>query len=496
MKLIKRIGYLLLLLSVLLMLLLFACAWKPELAGQIADRLYADRVEQQETEEEQEGEAVSPNEEEGLKTDTENESEDGGEENAERAQSTDAAYIAPDREKILVPEEVRGKNGYQEITGNDSEVGEEEAGKLQDVLSVGETGDGLLFDPLYYPYYEMLDEKGQHLYRQIYANAKVLNAEFAPIEPVKARQLRDIFSAVYNDHPELFWVDTAYSCKHMRNGDCVEIGLSFHRTADNLEKENAVFEGAAEEILSAARGLSNDYDKERYVHDMLVRKVDYVKSAEMNQSAYSALVNGRSVCAGYARAFQYLLQQLQIPCYYCTGYAGESHAWNIVSLEDGFYNVDVTWDDNDEGLDDYFNKSDADYADTHVREELSVYLPPCTGELYRSEETPEEDGESGRRTSADAGFDEDDIMHSMEEYYEKCGERIVQNGTGEYSFDIVIEGGDLYKEWEKAYDKDGYKEGYMIEAMRRIGAKSCHIRLTTEKLQQERYLITHELQLH
>ena len=53
------------------------------------------------------------------------------------------------------------------------------------------------------------------------------------------------------------------------------------------------------------------------------------------------------------------------------------HAWNIVALEDGYYNVDVTWDDTPGGEYDYFNKTDEEYADTHVREELSVNLPVC-----------------------------------------------------------------------------------------------------------------------
>ena len=100
----------------------------------------------------------------------------------------------------------------------------------------------------------------------------------------------------------------------------------------------------------------------------------------MNQSAYSAVVNHETVCAGYARAFQFLLQQYGIPCYLCVGYAGEPHAWNIVCLDGKYYNVDVTWDDTEEesGVSyDWYNRSDADYATTHLRQGLSVNLPPC-----------------------------------------------------------------------------------------------------------------------
>ena len=141
-----------------------------------------------------------------------------------------------------------------------------------------------------------------------------------------------MFSAVYNDHPELFWLETAYACKYRENGQCVEIELKFNRTAQDLENARQIFRENADQILAGVQALPDSYGREKAVHDALIDKITYDMGAEMNQSAYSAMVNGRTVCAGYARAFQYLLQQLGIPCYYCTGYAGENHAWNIVEL--------------------------------------------------------------------------------------------------------------------------------------------------------------------
>lgn len=501
-KLLKGILYLFMLLSALLMALMFLCAWKPEMTEKIAKALFEEDGEALPGEAAGDGPGgpVLPGE---IRESAFDQEEDANGESGESARTQDGesggevrptAYIPPEKSTISIPEEVAGKNGYQEIAGDDSEIEEEEAKALVDSLGTGETGDGLSFDPLFYPYYNMLDENGQHIYRQIYANARVLQPAFAPVEPITARKLRDVISAVYNDHPELFWLETSYACKHLGNGQCVEIDLQFNRTAKNLERENAAFESAAAEILSQAETFGTDYDKERYVHDTLLKQVDYVKSAEMNQSAYSALVNGRSVCAGYARAFQYLMQQLGIPCYYCTGYAGEDHAWNIVKLEEDYYNVDITWDDTGEGTYDYFNKTDKDYADTHVRQELAVNLPPCIGEKYRNGSTAE--GEGGLRSSADLGFTEDEILRSLPDYYNECFAEILERGSGSYAFSKVLEGENLYQEWEAAYDDESYRDEYLIEAMRTVGAKSCHLNLVIEKLQQDRYLITHELELH
>lgn len=54
----------------------------------------------------------------------------------------------------------------------------------------------------------------------------------------------------------------------------------------------------------------------------------------------------------------------------------------MIRLDDGFYNVDTTWDDTGDGTYDYFNKTDADYASSHIRRDLSVYLPPCNGQVW------------------------------------------------------------------------------------------------------------------
>lgn len=318
-------------------------------------------------------------------------------------QSVNPQYIVPEIASVQVPPQVSGKSGYQQIQDEGGPIEEGQEGQLQNQPGVGSTGDGLTFDGNFYPYYQMLDEAGKHLYRQIYANANDLIMAFSPVEQVTAPKLRTVFSAVYNDHPELFWLETAYSGKYRGDGICVEIHLRMNYTAQNLDNSKAVFDEKANEILAQAASLSGNYEKEKLVHDLLIDKITYNMGAEMNQSAYSALVNGQTVCAGYARAFQYLMQQLGIPCYYCTGFAGENHAWNIISLDDGFYNVDTTWDDTEGGNYDYFNKTDQDYAGTHVRQELSIYLPACNGQRYRNLEPGSGTGAGTEPESAAAG---------------------------------------------------------------------------------------------
>lgn len=404
-------------------------------------------------------------------------------------------YIPPEESELVIPENVSGRNGYRQIQDAQEQIDDTDAELLRNQLDTGNTGDGLTFDERYYPYYAMLNEKGKHLYRQIYANGNERNQAFAPVESVTAQELRNIFSAVYNDHPELFWMETAYSGKYVRSGQCVEIDLRFNRTAQDLEREKVRFDDNAEQILSGARNLSSDYDKEKYVHDALIDRITYNMGAEMNQSAYSALVNGQTVCAGYARAFQYLMQQLEIPCYYCTGFAGESHAWNIIRLDDGFYNVDTTWDDTGDGTYDYFNKTDADYASSHIRRDLSVYLPPCNGQAYRNLEPEEvqETEDSSLRNLEDTGLTEAQVFTDLQGYYADCYDHMLQNGRGRYTFSNVLEGNALVEQWYQDYQYDRFRQAYMEDAMTQINATSCEITLEVEELQGGRYLIRHEL---
>ena len=296
-------------------------------------------------------------------------------------------YVAPSMDQMQIPEDVSGRTGFTPVQPEEQQIPDQEAQNLKETLGSGETGEGLSFSAEEYPYYQMLSENQQSVYRQIYANAQNLTEKFAPEKTVSASDVKIAFEAVIGDHPEMFWLETGYSSKYLANGQCVEIDLKYNSTADDLESAKQRFDAAAQNLITGAASLDSNYEKEKYVHDALASAVTYDLTADMNQSAYSALVNGKSVCAGYARAYQYLLQQLGIPCYYCTGYSGGDLAWNIVNLEDGYYNVDVTWDDAAAIRYDYFNKTDADFASTHVRQNLSVYLPACNGTAYRQENT-------------------------------------------------------------------------------------------------------------
>jgi len=433
------------------------------------------------------------------------------------------SYEIPGSRPAKPPSAVSGKMGYEPIQEVAEQILPEEADNLSENISVGETGSGLSFDQEFYPYYAMLDSDMQQLYNQIYANAQNLTASFSPVVPVSVGQLKNVFEAVYNDHPELFWLDSGYSCKYLRSGSCVEITLKYNSTVSDLNSAKQNFLMGALQFLSGASSLGSTAEKEQYIHDALMMKVDYDLKAPMNQSAYSALVQGRSVCAGYARAYQYLMQQLGIPCYYCTGYAGEDHAWNIVKLNGGYVNVDVTWDDTDPATYDYFNKTDQEFASTHMRTGLSIYLPACVAEGQSSTNTTTSSGvadfinpnpikplvwqgnpqtsntdtgltaeEKKKANLEEAGITEDQVRDTMDAYYKECLTQLKKVGKGDKQYSIVIPES-LWNSVERAYVSGEYWKKYVEDALKELEAENYTIRIQVERLGGGYYRVYHNV---
>lgn len=242
---------------------------------------------------------------------------------------------------------------------------------------IGYIGEEYDFDLLYYPYYGIIDSNYQVLYKQVYANALNLNSEFSPIIDIDKDDVSKIVEAVLYDHPELFWLDNSYTYQYNVDEKCLKIKLNFNATIEDIEKSRELFFYESEKIINEAKKYRSDLEKERFVHNYLKEILDYDTNSSLNQSTYSAIVNKSSVCAGYSKAFQYILMQLDIPCYYVTGYSFTDHAWNIVKLGSNYYNVDLTWDSTSDYTYEYFNKSDDQFSITHTRSELSSLLPSC-----------------------------------------------------------------------------------------------------------------------
>lgn len=254
------------------------------------------------------------------------------------------------------------------------------------------------------------DESVRVMYGQIEEYADSATEEiFAVDGELSYRQLYEGIYAYKEDHPEVFWLTN--SCKVYYEDGSTYISLNFlmdYQTRLNAQSE---LDAKVSEIVANAPTDATQFELELYAHDYIVDNCEYdYEAAESDEiednasSAYGALIEGKAICEGYARAFQLLCNELGIECVNIFGTDdGENHMWNGVKIEGDWYQVDVTWDDTEDeqknisqylyfNLDDekmykdhqaselYENISDEEYENTTAN--CNIYVPQCSATEY------------------------------------------------------------------------------------------------------------------
>lgn len=159
-------------------------------------------------------------------------------------------------------------------------------------------------------------------------------------------------------------------------GGFLEIHLEQYTEAQQ-EQAAVLAERMAQDAVA---GLTEDADKLRALHDLIVRGCAYdLETAEQGGAtdgedapftAYGALVDGKAVCAGYARAFVLLCRAAGMDAIYVAD-EEMNHGWNAVRLDGETYFIDCTFDDPvpDQGQyvsHEYFLRTADELAQTHT----------------------------------------------------------------------------------------------------------------------------------
>lgn len=158
-----------------------------------------------------------------------------------------------------------------------------------------------------------------------------------------------IYECVLIDHPEYFFVEGYEYTTYFSWGKLagIEIKGTYNLSMVECLARKAQIDAAVEKILSLAPTEGSAYEKIKYVYETIVYNTEYCMDAEDNQNIYSVFVGQASVCQGYAKATQYLLNCLGVECTLVYGKvnSAEGHSWNLVEIGDAFYYVDTTWGD-------------------------------------------------------------------------------------------------------------------------------------------------------
>ena len=161
-----------------------------------------------------------------------------------------------------------------------------------------------------------------------------------------------------------------------------------------LSQEDLEVIDKMEEIVSEVISDDmTDYEKELAIHDYIVKNYkydheNYISDTIPDESytPYGLLVKGTGVCQAYAEVTKLLLNKVGIECDVVVGTSrDESHAWNILKLDDEYYMIDVTWNDptpDEEGYVnyDYFNLTQEQFLQDHSWD--TSKWPVATGTKY------------------------------------------------------------------------------------------------------------------
>jgi transglutaminase-like putative cysteine protease len=243
-------------------------------------------------------------------------------------------------------------------------------------------------------YYGLLSDEEKEMYNLFY---EAYNQQINEIELTGGNlsAIDKVITSVKNDHPEIFWTASSYSYKTYSSNEVIVIPQYTYSKEEIKAEENSI-DITAKECLSGISKNASDYEKIKYVYEYLIKNVEYDErvsekndktALEEDQNIDSSLDKKISVCAGYAKATKYLLNQLGIECIYVTGM---QHAWNIVNCEGKYYYVDTTWGDpgsnaktettNAEVSYDYLLCNDTMFSD-HIADENYAY-PECSSLEY------------------------------------------------------------------------------------------------------------------
>lgn len=167
-------------------------------------------------------------------------------------------------------------------------------------------------------------------------------------------------SALMADHREIFLCGTAWMGD---DGSIYPIyfmpgGWVDSPTEDReaIRSAAAVYDRTLDRILEKMPPGMSRSETVCYFSFVIALSAEY-SSAHQDSvfSPYDTLVQGKTVCHGYARTLSALCRRAEISARYCEGVSPEAgfHAWNCIDTDDGPRYVDVTWYDSPALSDDY-----------------------------------------------------------------------------------------------------------------------------------------------
>jgi hypothetical protein len=292
-----------------------------------------------------------------------------------------------------------------------------------------------------------LSEDEQEVYLEI-LEALIHFKENVKLSSCDKELISRVFQCVLNDHPEIFYVD-GYSYTEYTLGSILKkitFTGSYRFSPEEVKEKQMQIDNYVNQCLAGMPEDADEYEKVKYVYEYLIHHTDYDAAAKDSQNICSVFLERKSVCQGYAKATQYLLNRAGVFATLVLGevVGGEGHAWNLVRIDGAYYYVDTTWGDAS-----YQAVGGSDYPIEKIPTINYDYLCVTTEQM---EQTHTQDNvvEMPECTSMDANFYVREGVY-FTEFDEKKIEKIFMDSyeRGDTYVTLKCEGPDIYSKMQE-----------------------------------------------
>lgn len=198
----------------------------------------------------------------------------------------------------------------------------------------------------------------------------------------------EIFLMFNYSNPQYYFINGGYAYIESR-GILVPTFYTEFQSGSKRSQATQAMKNTITSWESTIASAGSTEQKAKEAHDLIAKKVQYDDNYLTNpdnpfhQSAYSVFCDDHSVCAGYTKAFEMLMNGAGIDT---IAVLSTDHAWNMIRINDSWYHMDCTWDDLDgyggyEIIYRFFNRSEAIIKSDGTHEIESMFdgkLPAST----------------------------------------------------------------------------------------------------------------------
>lgn len=213
--------------------------------------------------------------------------------------------------------------------------------------------------------YNSLDNDEKYIYTKIYEAAK----NFTPTinfgsQNLTNSKVQKILFCVNYDNPLMFQVPLLSLNCNGSNDNITSLTLGFDFKESDVKYYEKKTKERVDQILQKADGSYTLMDYLVQVHNEILYNCKYSDTMDKtgDYEAFGVLVDKVGVCESYSRAFQYICQRIGVENLLIIGESqGIGHMWNMISIDNQWYHMDLTWDDGtlkSEIYYDYFNFND------------------------------------------------------------------------------------------------------------------------------------------